>query len=115
MARYLVLIFGDEKAWAEAPEQWGEDNAAAHQAFAAEAGAAVIGGHELAPSAQAVTLRGSGKAQFLRTDGPFAETKEGIGGYYLLEAADLDDAVRLAALIPEATTAGSGVEVRPIR
>ncbi len=115
MAKFLVLIYGDERAWAEAGEQWGQDNAAAHGAFAADAGAAIIGGDELVPSAQAVSLRGRGAEGFVRTDGPFVETKEGIGGFYLLEAPSLEEAVRLAALIPEATAVGSGVEIRPIR
>jgi hypothetical protein len=114
MAKYLVLIYGDEQTWAEASQQWGEDNATAHQAFGRAAGAAVLDGHELTPSAQAVSLRGGGSGQFHRTDGPFVEAKEGIGGYYLLEASDLDAAVALAALIPEATAPGSGVEVRLI-
>ncbi len=115
MAKYLVLIYGDEKKWAAASEEWGRDNAAAHGAFAAQAGPAVLDGHELEPSAEAVSIRASASQPYLRTDGPFVETKEGIGGYYLLEAPDLDEAVRLAALIPEATAEGSGVEVRPVR
>jgi hypothetical protein len=115
MSKYLVLIYGDEQKWADASPQWGEDNASAHRAFAAKAGAALLDGHELTPSAQAVSLRGSGSREFHRTDGPFVEAKEGIGGYYLLEASDLEAAVDLAALIPEATASGSGVEVRLIR
>jgi hypothetical protein len=115
MSKYLVLIYGDEQKWADASPQWGEDNASAHRAFAAKAGAALLDGHELTPSAQAVSLRGSGSGEFHRTDGPFVEAKEGIGGYYLLEASDLEAAVDLAALIPEATASRSGVEVRLIR
>jgi hypothetical protein len=115
MSKYLVLIYGDEQKWAEASEQWGEDNAAAHRAFAAKAGAALLDGHELTPSAEAVSLRGRGSREFHRTDGPFIEAKEGIGGYYLLEAPDLEAAVQLAALVPEATAAASGVEVRLLR
>jgi hypothetical protein len=115
MSKYLVLIYGDEQKWAEASQEWGEDNAAAHGAFAAKAGTAVLDGHELTPSAEAVSLRGSGSGQFHRTDGPFVEAKEGIGGYYLLEAPDLEAAVQLAGLIPEATAASSGVEVRLLR
>ena len=115
MAKFLVLIYGDEQKWAEAPEQWVEANMADHRAFGEAAGPAVVGGHELEPSSTAVTLRGRGDKRFTVTDGPFAETKEGIGGFYLLEAPDIDEAVRLAGLIPEATALGSGVEVRPIR
>jgi hypothetical protein len=115
MSKYLVLIYGDEQKWAEASQQWGNDNEAAHRAFAARAGAAVLDGSELTPSAQAVSLRGSGSGQFHRTDGPFAEAKEGIGGYYVLEAPDLEAAVALAGQIPEATAPSSGVEVRLLR
>jgi hypothetical protein len=115
MSKYLVLIYGDEQIWADASPQWGEDNASAHRAFAAKAADAVLDGHELTPSSQAVSLRGSASHQFHRTDGPFAEAKEGIGGYYLLEAPDLESAVELAALIPEATAPSSGVEVRLLR
>src|SRR5213080_4927109 len=101
MATYLVLIYGDEQAWdAETPEQRrakGEQ----HAAFAAKAGDALLGGHELRPTAEAATLRGGPDGRPLVTDGPFLETREVVGGYYLLEAADRDAAVALAALLPE--------------
>jgi hypothetical protein len=115
MAKYLVLIYGDAKTWAEASQQWQADNEAAHAAFNAAAGAAVIGGHELQPATDAVTLRADPAGRPAATDGPFLETKEVLGGYYLLEAADLDDAVRLAAGIPEASAPSSAVEIRPIK
>ncbi|MCW2543530.1 MAG: hypothetical protein JWM40_1082 [Frankiales bacterium] len=115
MAKFLVLIYGDEQQWAEASEEWGEQNEAAHRAFAEVAGSAILGGHELEPASTAVSLRGGGEKRLLRTDGPFVETKEGIGGYYLLEAPDLKEAVRLASMLPEATAPGSGVEVRRVR
>lgn len=115
MAKYLVLIYGDEHTWLTASEEWDEPNAAAHAAFNAAAGPAVIGGNELEPTDQAVTLRGDATGGVLRTDGPFLETKEVIGGYYLLEAPDLEEAVRLAGRIPEASAPTSGVEIRPIK
>lgn len=115
MAKYLVLIYGDEQNWAEASEQWHQDNAERHNAFIAEAGAAVIGGNELEPAAKATTLRPDSEGRPSTTDGPFLETKEVIGGYYLLEAADLDEAIRLARQIPEASTPFSGVEIRAVR
>lgn len=114
MATYLVLIYGDEKTWDEASDEWGEENAAGHRAFAAAAGDAVLGGHELERPGRAVSLRGTGDGQVARTAGPFMSTEHVLGGYYLLEAPDLEEAVRLASLIPEAAAPTSGVEVRPV-
>lgn len=115
MARYLVLIYGDEQTWLDASPEWGETNALAHADFNNEAGPAVLGGAELEGTAKAVSLRGNSSGGFTTTDGPFVETKEVIGGYYLLEARDLEDALRLAGRIPEASSPTSGVEVRPIK
>lgn len=115
MAKYLVLIYGDEQTWLNASPEWGEKNAEGHAAFNNEAGPAVVGGEELEGTAKAVSLRGDSDGHFIKTDGPFLETKEVIGGYYLLEAPDLDEAVRLAGRIPEASAPLSGVEVRPIK
>ena len=114
MAKYLVLIYGDAQKWAEADEQWQQDNAEGHRRFNAAAGRAVLGGNELAPAASAVTLRAGSGGRPRATDGPFLETKEVLGGYYLLEAADLDAAIALAEGIPEASAPHSGVEIRAI-
>lgn len=114
MAKYLVLIWGDEATWEAATQEWYDENTKGHEAFNAAAGAAVIGSGELTPSAKAVSIRTRSASGQLISDGPYAETKEIIGGYYLLEAADLDEATRLAALIPEASAPTSGVEIRPI-
>jgi hypothetical protein len=114
MPKFLVLIYGDEQKWEEASEQWQQQNGADHRAFAELAGAAVIGGHELETTRKAVSLRSDSKRRRTTTDGPFLETKEVLGGFYLLEAPDLDEAVRLAWHIPEASAPFSGVEVRPI-
>ncbi len=72
----------------------------------------VIGGAQLQPAETATTVRVDG-GQTLTTDGPFAETKEVLGGYYLLEADDIDVAIELAARIPAARLGGA-VEVRPL-
>jgi hypothetical protein len=72
----------------------------------------VSGGHQLQPAETATTVRVEG-GQTLTTDGPFSETKEALGGYYLLEADDLDAAIEVAARIPAARMGGS-VEVRPV-
>ena len=114
MAKFLVLIYGDERTWAEAPAQWHEENGRRHAAFITAAGAAVVGGHELAPTPSAISVRADPEGLPVVTDGPFLESKEVVGGYYLLDAADRDEAVRLAMQIPEATAAVGGVEIRPV-
>jgi hypothetical protein len=71
-----------------------------------------LGGHELQPTSSATTVRvRSGKNAV--TDGPFAETKEQLGGYFLVEARNLDEALAMAARIPTATT--GSIEVRPVK
>ena len=81
----------------------------AHNRFAeqiAEPGATMLGGNALQPTTTATSIRGD-----VVTDGPFAETKEALGGYYLIEAADLDQALAVAKLCPARF---GGVEVRPV-
>jgi hypothetical protein len=115
MAQYMFLIYGDEAAMGTeppSPEQW-QQMLAAHQAFAEGVGAQggqVLGGEALAPTSTATTVRPRPGADALVTDGPFAETKEALGGFYLIEAADLDQALAFAATMP---TSGC-VEVRPV-
>lgn len=114
MAKYMLLIFGDPAQWdAMTPEQ-GKANEAAHAAFAAAAGTRIAGGEELQTAATATTLRSDGAGGVLAADGPFAETKEQVGGFYLLEASSLDEAVRLASMLPEVRAGHSGVEIRPV-
>jgi hypothetical protein len=109
MAEYLILIYEDEAFYAQAtPEQFGEVMAA-HERFpkqVAELGVTLLGGNALQPTATATSIRSD-----VVTDGPFAETKEALGGYYLIEAADLDQALAAAKLVP---ARAGGVEVRPI-
>ena len=109
--RYMFLLFGDESAVANAtPEQW-EQMMQAHNAWGhavAEAGAAIVSGEALAPTTTATTVRKGGAAPLV-TDGPFAETKEALGGYYVLDCADLDQALALAHSCPIDV-----VEVRPV-
>jgi hypothetical protein len=109
MAQYLILIYEDEASYATAtPEQWAQVGEA-HTRFAeqiAELGAEMLGGNALQPTMTATSIRGD-----VVTDGPFAETKEALGGYYLIEAADLDQALAVGKLCPAGF---GGVEVRPI-
>ncbi|MDT4917950.1 MAG: hypothetical protein QOH89_2650 [Pseudonocardiales bacterium] len=114
MTKYLVLIYGDEAKWAQASAEWQQENAEQHRIFNAAAGSAVLGGNELAPAANAVSLRSASRGRPHATDGPYLETKEVVGGYYLLQASDMDEAIALAGQIPEACAPNSGVEIRAI-
>jgi len=109
MTEYLILIYERESGYAEAgPEVW-EATGKAHARFAeqvGEKGGKILGGNALQPTATATTIRGD-----VVTDGPFTETKEALGGYYLIEARDLDHALEIAKLCPAPF---GGVEVRPI-
>lgn len=114
MSKYLVLIYGDEQKWeARTPEE-AETNHAGHRAFAATAGARIVGGEQLESSTTATSLRRSPNGELTVTDGPFAETKEVLGGFYLLEAADLDEAIGLARQLPELARPENAVEVWPV-
>ncbi len=109
MAQYLVLIYEDEAQWASiTPEVWQEvyDEHNRFPERVEELGAKVLGGNALQPTGTATSLRG-GQV----TDGPFVETKEALGGYYLVEAADLDQALAVGRLCPARF---GGVEVRPV-
>jgi hypothetical protein len=111
--RYLLTIYTDESRYATmTPEESGRlmaDYGAFGQA-AQEAGV-LLGGEGLQPTATATTVRVR-DGETLFTDGPFAETREQLGGYYLLDCADLDEAARWAARIPDARS--GAVEVRPV-
>jgi hypothetical protein len=114
MAKYVLLIHGDAQQWEAMTREQAEAHDAAHAAFAAAAGSKIIGGAELEPASVATTLRTDSAGGFVTTDGPFLETKEELGGFYLLEAGDLDEAIALASRLPEVHSAHSGVEIRPL-
>ena len=114
MAKYLVLIYGDEKEWANETPAERERIHNGHLRFVGAAGAAVLGGEQLMPPSTATSLR-PGADRPTVTDGPFLETKEGLGGYYVLEAPDLDSVIALAKRLPEVGQGHAGVEIRPIR
>ncbi|MFD0480588.1 YciI family protein [Nonomuraea thailandensis] len=115
MAKYLLLIYGDEQLWQAMSAEEIKNLQEGHAAFAAAAGDAILGGHELEPSITATSLRGQTSGRSRLTDGAFLETKEVLGGYYVVEATDLDAAIALAEKLPELSAAHSGVEIRPIR
>ena len=111
MSQYLVLIYGNEAEWAGASP---EDRAQLHKEhteFAERHAAVIIGGNALHPSTPATSIRPGTDGGPTVTDGAFAETKEALGGYYLVEAADLDQAVAIAQQVP---TRLGGLEVRPV-
>jgi hypothetical protein len=111
--RYLLSIYGDESDWNDAtPEQVGAIMAA-YDEFGrkAEAAGVMLGGEGLQPTSTATTVRVR-DGDTLTTDGPFAETREQLGGYYLIECKDLDEAIGWAAQIPGAQD--GSVEVRPV-
>ncbi len=114
MANYLALIYGDESVWRSQTEDEARENGRRHEAFARLAGSAVLGGAELDETKSARCIRSDAQGRQAVTDGPFLETKEVLGGYYLLEAKDMDAAISLARQLPEASAAHSGVEVRPL-
>lgn len=110
--QYMLLIYGDEKGWSTmSPEDIGKMMQAYMDYSKSLAAAGVLrGGSELAPVATATTVRvRNGKT--LTTDGPFAETKEQLGGYYLIDVPSLDEAIQWAAKIPSALN--GSIEVRP--
>ena len=111
--QYMLLIYGDEKIYESMSKDELKELMAGFRAYSAamtEAGV-MRGGSELARVHSATTVRVKG-AKRNCTDGPFAETKEQLGGYYLIEAANLDDAIGWAARCPAATT--GSIEIRPL-
>jgi hypothetical protein len=111
--QYLLLIYNDESVWSTMPEDDRDRLYAEYGTFTQELrdSGSLVGANELQPTstATAVQVRDD---ETLTTDGPFAETKERLGGYYLIEAESLDEAIEWAAKIPTART--GTIEVRPV-
>jgi hypothetical protein len=113
--QYLLLIYQNEGAWSKMSEAEQGQAFGQYMAFSKEIRESghSQGGNALQPIATATTVRvRNGKTQ--TTDGPFAETREQLGGYYLIEAKDLDEAVKIAARIPDASIENGCVEIRPV-
>jgi hypothetical protein len=111
--KYLCLIYDVEKQFESLPKAEMDAVMKEYRAFteSIKSSGHYIGGFQLAPTRTASTVRvRNGKAS--TTDGPFAETKEQLGGYYLIQAKDLNDAIQVATRIPSARF--GSVEVRPI-
>ena len=111
--QYLMLIYEAEAEWNAIPEAEKQGIYKRYMDLAGELkqSSKYIGGNQLQPIATATTVRvRNGKKAV--TDGPFAETKEQLGGYFLVEAKDLDEALAIAARIPGAEV--GSIEVRPV-
>jgi hypothetical protein len=111
--RYALLINHEEKRQAEMSDDEAAAQMAAYAAFGEEMAARGVlgGGARLHPTTSATTVRVRGD-EVVTSDGPFAETKEQVAGFYLVECADLDEAIDVASKIPAARH--GSIEVRPI-
>jgi len=112
--QYLLLIYNNERNVVQLDEADRKKLSGQYMTYTDEIAKSghYKGGNALEPTSTATTVRiRDGKRQ--TTDGPFAETREQLGGYYLVDAKDLDEAIGLAARVPGART--GGIEVRPIR
>ena len=107
--KYMALIYGNEEAWDALSEEEQQRVSERYMALAREP--VTVGGDELQDPDTATTIRVR-DGETLTTDGPFAETKEQLGGYYLIDCASLDEALEFAARIPAAER--GAVEVRPV-
>jgi hypothetical protein len=108
--KYMLLIYGDEQAWSEAEREecYKESTQLAHQL---KVSGRYLGASPLQPTCTATSIRVR-DGKHLVTDGPFAEVREQLGGYFLVDANDLDEAIDIAARIPAARI--GTVEIRPI-
>jgi len=105
--KYLCLVYIEEARWHEE-----SDLECIDYVNALRVGGKLLGGEPLHPVATATTVRVRNGALSV-TDGPFAETKEHLAGFYLIDATDLDEAIQIAAKIPPARS--GSIEVRPVR
>ena len=108
--KYALLIYDTNEGWENLSED--EKQAIFGEYFTVREAPGVYGGAQLQPVETATTVRVEG-GETIVSDGPFPEMKEFFGGYYLLEAENLDAAIELAARIPAARM-GGGIEIRPI-
>lgn len=115
--RYMLLVYSNENSMQAASPEERAAIRAGHAAVIGETGQRGIlrGAEPLEPTSTATTVRVQ-QGKVMVTDGPFAETKEQLAGYYILDCKDLDEALEWAARIPTACAGASGcIEVRPIR
>jgi hypothetical protein len=106
--KYMLLVYDNPASWTDITEEQMKDLYAEYAAVSNDP--ATVDSNQLAPIDTAKTVRVK-NGETLTTDGPFAETKEHLGGYYLIEADSLDEAIEWAARIPSAR--GGTIEIRP--
>ena len=111
--KYMLLICGDERAMNQSDQVTDRTPEWARYSQELATAGKIRSGERLRPSSSATTLRANGNGKPLISDGPFAETKEQLGGFYVIEAKDLDEAVGWAGKMPHLADGGS-VEIRPI-
>ena len=111
--QYMLLIYGDQDGWKSRSEEENGQIMQAYMQFTEElqASGSLVGGDALEPTQTATTVRVRND-ETLTTDGPFAETKEQLGGYYIVDVGSIDEALEWAAKIPGAKH--GSVEVRPV-
>jgi len=111
--QYMLLIYDDEKVWESMPKEQADAEFGAYMKFTSDIKASGHwrAGDALQPVHTATTIRIRDGKQ-TSTDGPFAETREQLGGFYVIEAADLDEATKIAAKIPSAKF--GSIEIRPV-
>lgn len=109
--KYLCLVYSDENDLHSLPDSPKDTECHAYAQSLAESGH-MVAGEALEPVSTATTVRVRG-GQVSITDGPFAETKEQLAGFYMIDAKDLNEALRIAADIPPARV--GSIEVRPVR
>jgi hypothetical protein len=111
--RYALLIYASEQDWAGQSEEQAQAQFQEYMSFTKDIVDRGIyqSGEALQPTATATTVRVR-DGETLSTDGPFAETKEQLGGFYVVEAKDLDEAIEIAARIPDVRN--GSIEVRPV-
>ena len=111
--KYICLIYSDESQWPKLPQNAMEQMMSEYREFtnSIKASGHYVTGDRLQPTAAATTVR-IRDGRLSATDGPFAETKEQLGGFYIVEARDLNEAVQIASRIPGARH--GSIEVRPI-
>lgn len=114
MAKYLILIYGNEARWNSMSVSEQRQIDEGHRAFREKAGVAVLAAGQLEGTETATTLRGVDQGGPVITDGPYAEAKEALGGFYVVQADDLDQAIAYASVLGEVRHDHSYVEVRPL-
>jgi hypothetical protein len=112
--QYMFQLYADERRWADPSTRDAQDDLAAYYAYteALKSAGAFVAGDALQPTATATCVRVGTDGKPAVLDGPYAETKEQLGGYYVIEAPDLDSAIAWAARCPGASH--GTIEVRPI-